>query len=299
MHHTREEHNEEIERSGSINEHDLLLWNVKTDATFHDRRLALSRWLCLALVAVVLLSNVLTAILMQSLNSQDKECPRDECGDIYVEKPSPLHTLDRSWRLETFNAFNYTASRFTQHPSEGDVDAAWESLGLNSGHFLIPTSEAHRFDLERERHVTLPKDLLGEEYFIAMLDVMHQLHCLDALRRALWYNRDWYLKHRNNHAVTGVHIAHTNHCIDSLRERLMCLSDITILPSIWIDRQGKILPDFQRQHKCHDFDNVRAWSYENQMPKTVRNHTFVAEPGVLLTSLPGKDALYRELGLGF
>lgn len=54
-----------------------------------------------------------------------------QCGDMYIEDPSPLKTLDRSWHLKTFNPFNYTASKFTQHPSAGDVDAEWNSLGLD------------------------------------------------------------------------------------------------------------------------------------------------------------------------
>lgn len=77
----------------------------------------------------------------------------------------------------------------------------------------------------------------------------------------------------------------------------MCLSDVTILPEVWIDRPAKTVPDFEREHKCHDFEGLRDWAYINQMPEIARNYTFPAGPDTIITHLPGKDELYERLGL--
>lgn len=77
----------------------------------------------------------------------------------------------------------------------------------------------------------------------------------------------------------------------------MCLSDITILPQIWIDREGGALPDFERQHQCHDFEAVRRWAYQNQMPVSQREKVFLPADDAVMTVLPGKVELYRKYGI--
>ena len=51
-------------------------------------------------------------------------------------------------------------------------------LVLAAGHFLIPVSEGHKYDLDIKRHVTVPEGTAEQESFLVSLDVMHQIHCL-------------------------------------------------------------------------------------------------------------------------
>ncbi|EMD95383.1 hypothetical protein COCC4DRAFT_150591 [Bipolaris maydis ATCC 48331] len=169
------------------------------------------------------------------------------------------------------------------------------TLGQDSGHFLIPVSEGHKYDLDIKRHVTVPKGVAEEESFLVSLDVMHQIHCLDTLRENLWYNRDWYATHQEQHPKLSVHKAHTNHCLDALRERLMCLSDVTFLPMVYIDREGWTLPDFERRHKCHNFDATREWAYKHRLSNAAANYKKVAGPEKILTTFPGFYDIYPEL----
>ncbi|GIZ43012.1 hypothetical protein CKM354_000625800 [Cercospora kikuchii] len=244
-------------------------------------------------VLVAVLASVITVLAIRSYD-QFFAVKTGSCEDMQYGKDSPIRTIDRSFHTETFPAFNYSSSPYTQHPSEGDVDARWDALGVDSGHFLVPVSEGDKYGFDKSRHVIMPEEVVGQESYIVSLDVMHHLHCLDTLRIALWYNREWYLENTNEHATHAVHVAHTNHCLDAIRERLMCLSDVTFIPSIWIDREGWILPDFEREHKCHNFDAVRDWAYANQMPGPVRNYTFIAGPDAELTTLPGFYDEYPE-----
>ncbi|KAH4221556.1 hypothetical protein HBI04_212930 [Parastagonospora nodorum] len=217
------------------------------------------------------------------------------CEDMdYTRDYVPIQDLDRSYHYEMFSPFNYSTSEYTLHPTEGNVSERWMALGQDSGHFLIPVSEGHKYDLDIKRHVTVPEGVAEQESFLVSLDVMHQIHCLDSLRESLWYNRDWYSVHQEQHPKLSVHKAHTNHCLDALRERLMCLSDITFLPLVYIDREGWTLPDFERRHKCHNFEATREWAYKHKMPDTAVTYQKIAGPEKILTAFPGFYDIYPE-----
>ncbi|KAH4197051.1 hypothetical protein HBH42_073530 [Parastagonospora nodorum] len=217
------------------------------------------------------------------------------CEDMdYTRDYVPIQDLDRSYHYEMFSPFNYSTSEYTLHPTEGNVSERWMALGQDSGHFLIPVSEGHKYDLDIKRHVTVPEGVAEQESFLVSLDVMHQIHCLDSLRESLWYNRDWYSVHQEQHPKLSVHKAHTNHCLDALRERLMCLSDITFLPLVYIDREGWTLPDFERRHKCHNFEATREWAYKHKMPDTAVTYKKIAGPEKILTAFPGFYDIYAE-----
>ncbi|CAA9959480.1 DUF3328 domain containing protein [Pyrenophora teres f. maculata] len=212
----------------------------------------------------------------------------------YTRDYVPLRDLDRSYHVETFSPFNYSTSEYTLHPTEGNVSERWMALGQDSGHFLIPVSEGHKYDLDIKRHVTVPEGVAEQESFLVSLDVMHQIHCLDTLRENLWYNRDWYFVHQKQHPKLSVHKAHTNHCLNALRERLMCLSDVTFLPLVYIDREGWTLPDFERRHKCHNFDATREWAYKHKMSHAAAKYKKIAGPEKTLTTFPGFYDIYPE-----
>ena len=83
------------------------------------------------------------------------------------------------------------------------------------------------------------------------MDALHQLHCLNLLRKALFFNHEYYSA--NSHAShpgglgefrefrdpLAYQRAHVNHCVDALRERIMCAADSDVLPYYWRDRQGE------------------------------------------------------------
>ena len=74
----------------------------------------------------------------------------------------------------------------------------------------------------------------------------------------------------------------------------MCLSDVTFLPLVYIDREGWTLPDFERRHKCHNFDLTREWAYKHRMSDIVANYKKIAGPEKTLTTFPGFYDIYPE-----
>ncbi|EGP91869.1 uncharacterized protein MYCGRDRAFT_27270, partial [Zymoseptoria tritici IPO323] len=172
---------------------------------------------------------------------------------------SLLSDIDRSWHLKWFSPFNFSGSPYTADPKTSDPDAAWEDLGVEFDYFVIPPDQGAIFGLDPQHnamHVDEHGDVTG---YIAILEAVHELHCLDALRRNLWFNRDHYASTHN--ASLPVQKAHLNHCVDALREKLMCGADIGVVPWVWSSDPHFITqPNFVRQHQCHDFEAVRDWA---------------------------------------
>jgi len=73
---------------------------------------------------------------------------------------------------------------------------------------------------------TLPIPGEPGQYAI-LLNVFHQLHCLNMLRKRLYDKTDY----PPDHETMGME--HMEHCYDSLRQSLMCSADLTPLPWAW------------------------------------------------------------------
>ncbi|KAF7978050.1 hypothetical protein HWV62_1675 [Athelia sp. TMB] len=136
-------------------------------------------------------------------------------------------------------------------PPSDAVDAAWESLysfGINK----IPKSEAAKM---LNRTVALPGD---EGNYVVALDVFHQLHCLNQVRKALHPN--YYPPQK---IVNG--FDHIDHCVNSIRESLTCSADIT--PNTWIWNQEKQMaaPRLDNMHMCRNFDKIQEWARAREM----------------------------------
>ena len=62
----------------------------------------------------------------------------------------------------------------------------------------------------------------------------------------------------------------TAHCLDILRQQLMCSVDVGVLGQVWVHPDHpEPFVDFNTEHKCRNFDEIRAWAQQNQLPETV------------------------------
>ena len=105
------------------------------------------------------------------------------------------------------------------------VDAAWDEL-TEDRYFLLTNDEARR---------AYGQDHLGQppaEYwnvhhggYVAGLDVLHTLHCLNHLRKTLYPKA--YPQDPDNAVM------HSAHCLDHLRQLAMCNADLTPIPTQW------------------------------------------------------------------
>lgn len=80
------------------------------------------------------------------------------------------------------------------------------------------------------------------------------------------------------------------HCLDILRQELMCTVDTGVLGQIWIYPESpEPYVDFNTQHRCKNFDDVRRWAEVNQLP--------LDPPSDFLELEPPKegDRIYSEM----
>ena len=57
------------------------------------------------------------------------------------------------------------------------------------------------------------------------------------------------------------------HCLDFLRQRLMCTIDIGVFGSVWVNTTNPhTFVDFNTKHVCRDFDAIREWARDHQVP---------------------------------
>lgn len=69
------------------------------------------------------------------------------------------------------------------------------------------------------------------------------------------------------------------HCMDIIRQQLMCTVDLGVLGQIWLYPQSpRAFVDFNTNHKCRNFDDVRRWAEEHQLPSQGIPKDFLAPP---------------------
>lgn len=110
----------------------------------------------------------------------------------------------------------------------------------------------------------------GSSGYVVVLNVFHDLHCLDNLRKGFYYflEEQWNSTHNpyvlydkvedGLQARGGDHLGteHLDHCIDSLRQSIQCSADV--VPNVFqYDTQTKdIRARSTVVHECRDFEKV-------------------------------------------
>lgn len=69
------------------------------------------------------------------------------------------------------------------------------------------------------------------------------------------------------------------YCLDVLRQQLMCTVDTGVVGQVWIYPESpEPHVDFESDHKCKNFEDIRQWVQKNQIPEHVPED-FLVQPG--------------------
>lgn len=123
--------------------------------------------------------------------------------------------------------------------------------------------------LVKDRYILLSEDeartAWGPDYkkwwvnesggYLAGIDMLHSLHCLNHLRQAL--DPEYYPRLTNPGTEW-----HHDHCVDHLRQMLMCHGDLTPIPSRYIKGIHQYYVDTNQKHTCRNFDAIRQFASE-------------------------------------
>jgi hypothetical protein len=170
--------------------------------------------------------------------------------------------VDLSLTTKTFNgAFKDNSSIFRQPPSP-EVDAAWDNVSAEDA-LLITVSAADITKSGKDPALSVQAPTawgFGSDQYYAQVEVFHQIHCLNELRKEIHY--DYYYGHE---AKDELHTSHKDHCIHMLLQTLMCNADVGIVTNNWVhnerlpDPKTRPFPDFNVVKQCRNFDALLGW----------------------------------------
>lgn len=114
---------------------------------------------------------------------------------------------------------------------------------------MVPESEGHRYGLNPGHAKIDPKYGGG---FPTLFQFEHDLHCLNFMRQALWWNYQFYADKGEGPFANGPEIVekHVGHCMDMLRQAIMCKPDLQVFGQYWIGETERPFVDFNTNHKC-------------------------------------------------
>jgi hypothetical protein len=76
------------------------------------------------------------------------------------------------------------------------------------------------------------------------------------------------------------------HCLDNLRQNLMCYADTGLLPFLWVGDPPHRHPDFFREHKCRNFDEILDFAKRREVPSLEHVVTSPQEGALILDDYP-------------
>ncbi|KAG6092108.1 hypothetical protein E4U30_005853 [Claviceps sp. LM220 group G6] len=152
---------------------------------------------------------------------------------------------------------------------------------------------------------------LGDDAYVAALDVFHNLHCLNSACeevRAMIRRNDeastWILGNRNladqKHRLRKAAYAtyynrtlgtdatkedsmpeiHLNHCVDILFQHISCSNNLNLVTRHWIEGLEYPFPDFSIQAHCINFEKLTEWHKEASIDMNKYLRVMKKPPGV-------------------
>ncbi|KAL8387061.1 hypothetical protein RB595_010185 [Gaeumannomyces hyphopodioides] len=225
--------------------------------------MAPSRWRRHASNPVIVLLAVLCALVTTLLGVVLLSKPTDNQCARQLSVWSPALEAVEYVSLDFDNAFNSTSKY--RGPPTPEVEQAWHNLTFKHA-VEIPEdkiSALNRSEKDNLHHV--PPDV-GTGY-VALIEVFHQLHCLNLVRMFTWYQAGKYPGGAPPGLFPGKEDAfrnrmHVDHCLETLRIALMCWGDVT---PVVVRKGGPVggRADFNSHHKCRNWDKLESWMDNN------------------------------------
>ncbi|KAM9877259.1 hypothetical protein VD0002_g4986 [Verticillium dahliae] len=192
-----------------------------------------------------------------------------------------LRDIDVTYSTKYFNG-SFLEENIYRQKGSPEVDAAWEALGVDC-RFTRPLPLQTLLTWQDRPGVISIEDGLASgldmsfvqrnpKYgagFFVNVEGMHHLHCLNLLRKSLFFNYDYYKalgKHafENNDNILSHHVTH---CLDMIRQVLMCNVDTGVLGQVWANQdEPAAFPDFNTRHQCKNYEDVQKWANKLQAP---------------------------------
>ncbi|KAG6043872.1 hypothetical protein E4U39_004042 [Claviceps sp. Clav50 group G5] len=154
-------------------------------------------------------------------------------------------------------------SIYRQAPS-AEVDAAWDLITNQLPH-AISSEDVLRLGKDPKKTAKWPSEWgFGSDAYIAELDIVHTVHCLNAVRRDIHW-RHYFGDRYPDGKFPELHRTHTDHCIYIILQNLMCNSNGDIVTNVWVEGQLHPFPDFNVNKKCRNYGTFIDWHRKTQI----------------------------------
>ncbi|CAG8976559.1 hypothetical protein HYALB_00010201 [Hymenoscyphus albidus] len=212
------------------------------------------RWITPARVHLAALYTILLVFTLQALKTWFSKPVDISLGNLYTPAKEVIEyeEIDFTWNF-------WDKGEYMGFPTD-EKDKMWSDL-YNFGTSGIPNEEAKKLPYPT---VPVPDE---PDKSLVMLDVWHQLHCLNTIRRMMYPERwpEIWTKHDDGTInYDTVEMLHIDHCIDHIRQTLQCFSDTAPTSFFYHPTKGNN-PSPWGTHMCKNFDNLKEWSVERQI----------------------------------
>ncbi|KAG6025390.1 hypothetical protein E4U40_002690 [Claviceps sp. LM458 group G5] len=165
--------------------------------------------------------------------------------------------------LKAVDAYYRGESIYRQAPS-AEVDSAWDLITNQLPH-AISSEDVLRLGKDPKKTAKWPSEWgFGSDAYIAELDIVHTVHCLNAVRRDIHW-RHYFGDRYPDGKFPELHRTHTDHCIYIILQNLMCNSNGDIVTNVWVEGQLHPFPDFNVNKKCRNYGTFIDWHRKTQI----------------------------------
>jgi hypothetical protein len=164
-------------------------------------------------------------------------------------------------------------------PGDEVGEEAWK-IASDEGklQLAITRDDAVQMGINPETLYKYPSEMgLGEEKYLARLDIFHQLHCLNMLRKAA--SPEIFGKGYHGLNIGETHLTweeHIRHCQYGLFQMLTCRPDWGVLGFFAVEGASGPRLDFSIQRKCVNWAGLLKWKDENAIELTTEEWERVA-----------------------
>ncbi|KAG2051345.1 hypothetical protein BDR06DRAFT_1022753 [Suillus hirtellus] len=175
---------------------------------------------------------------------------------------SPANEAIESIGIIRFNGTLGTPPIYRGSPSP-EIDTAWNRISLDARPIRMTLEQLLRTGEKPSPAMARYPNEYGGGY-MATVEVIHQLHCIDMLRRVSWGDESSDSGHDVHESPKDFRI-HLDHCIEMLRQNIMCRADVTMLTYDWVEGVKDPFPNFEIPHRCRNFEKVLSWVDEHRV----------------------------------
>lgn len=160
------------------------------------------------------------------------------------------------------------ASIYRGQPS-AETDEAWDDLAAEAYEVILASADVlERAGYNPAHYFKAPASWgYGDDKFPVQIDVFHQIHCLNAVRKQMYFQH--YYADQFPNGPDEMHWMHQRHCLHMVLQSLTCNANVDIVPHRWVENDEIPFAQFSIKRKCRNFDNLRRWNRENAI-KNVR-----------------------------